>query len=207
MCYQKKWCCYFYNILSFINAFSCKGKDLFTQVVFIFFYLLCFVLFGAAGLDSPGQPRTWYGAKISLPLKILLSQPYMSWGERAGTTCLAVLISWYESFMMWICFHGGSVRAGERPSHVSLTRKRDLVDVRHQQCGCGCAGEVRLGTLSAHRPPGRRVSCRELPLHRIGSLAVRYPPTWVLPLVWRGGRGSGRWLSPSPRSNPPCLFW
>lgn len=64
-------------MLSFINAFSFKGKDLFTQVVFIFLYLLCFVLF-AVGLDSPGQPGTWYVAKISLPLKILLTQPYMS---------------------------------------------------------------------------------------------------------------------------------
>lgn len=45
-------------MLSFINAFSFKGKDLFTQVVFIFLYLLYVVLFTAAGLDSPGQPRT-----------------------------------------------------------------------------------------------------------------------------------------------------
>lgn len=155
MCYQKKWYCYFYNMLSFINAFSFKGKDLFTQVVFIFLYLLCVVLFTAAGLDSPGQPRTWYGAKISLPLKILLSQPYMSWGERAGTTCLAALISWYESFMMWICFHAGSVRAGERPSQVSLTRERDLVDVRHQRCGGGSAGRGASGDSSGPSSSGK----------------------------------------------------
>lgn len=85
-------------------------------------------------------------------------------------------------------------RLSGRPSSAAWRR------VRRPRCVRGLFRPRR------RRPPGRRVSCGEPPPHRVGCLAVRYPPlACISPPVRRRGLRSMTLPDPEVRARPSVV--